>query len=312
MRQSGLIILLWAAAPAAVYAVEAPVSAVTVFSDRARVTRTATVVLDGRQRLELPVLGDRVDGSTIRLDASDAEVQTVDLKWVAGDEAFPQDEARQVVAALDKLDAQLGQARRDRAVHRNYELLGVLAPAIPGIDAPRAAPKLEASGWGGVTAFARGWSERAQAQRRALDERIRDLEKQRADVAGKAQQLGAERRRGGWKVNATVTGKGRAALQLSYLVSGARWYPSYDIQLDPASGKVQVAFAGLVSQETGEDWEHAAVTLSTAVPATTAAYPKVYTWKIGERERFIPRPSPYVEPISPPPPPSPADRKSVV
>jgi hypothetical protein len=106
-------------------------------------------------------------------------------------------------------------------------------------------------------------------------------------------------------VTATVTGKGRAALQLSYLVAGARWYPSYDIQLEPASGKVQVAFAGLVSQETGEDWERAHITLSTAIPATTAAFPKLYTWKIGEKERFIPKPSPHVEPLPPVPPPIP-------
>jgi hypothetical protein len=296
------VVLACAALPSAARALEAPVSAVTVFSDRARVTRAASVVLDGRQRLELPVLGDRVDGSSIRLDAEGAEVQTVDLKWVAGDEAFPQDEARQVLAALEKLDAELAQAARDRSVHLNYDILSVIEPAIPGVDAPRAAPRLDAAGWAGVTAFARGWSERAHGQRRALEERIRELSRQRADLGQRAQQLGADRRRGGWKVNATVTGKGKAALLLSYLVMGARWYPSYDIQLDAAASKVQVAFAGLVSQETGEDWERAAVTLSTAVPATTAAYPKVYTWKIGERERFIPKPSPYVEPVPPPPP----------
>jgi hypothetical protein len=304
MRQVGLVLLIGAVVPVPARALEAPVSAVTVFSDRARVTRTAGVTLDGRQRVELPLLGDKVDAGTIRLDSADAEVQTVDLKWVTGDEAFPRDEARQVLDALAAVDAEVAQARRDRGIHGRYEVLGAVAPAVPSLDAPRAAPKLEAGGWGAVVGFARGWAERSQKQERALDERLRELGIKRAELAERARKLGGERR-GAWRVNATVTGKGRAALQLSYLVAGARWYPSYDIQLDPASGKVQVAFAGLVSQETGEDWERAAITLSTAIPATTAAFPKLYTWKIGEKERFIPKPSPYVEPLPPVPPPVP-------
>jgi hypothetical protein len=304
MRQIGRVLLLGVLLPLPARALEAPVSAVTVFSDRARVTRTATLTLDGRQRVELPLLVDRADAGTIRLDGVDAEVQTVDLKWVAGDEAFPRDEARQVLAALDAVDADIAQVSRDRGIQGLYEVLGSVQPAVPGVDAPRAAPKLEAGGWAGVLGFARGWTERAQKEERALAQRLVALGQQRLTLAERARKLGGERR-GGWRVGATVTGKGRASLQLSYLVAGARWYPSYDIQLDPASGKVQVSFAGLVSQETGEDWERAAITLSTAIPATTAAFPKLYTWKIGERERFIPKPSPYVEPLPPVPPPVP-------
>src|SRR5262245_27053085 len=73
-------------------AAEAPVSAVTVFSDRARVTRTAVVTVSGRQRVELPILVEGADAGSIRLQSPDAEVETIDLKWVQGDEAFPRDE----------------------------------------------------------------------------------------------------------------------------------------------------------------------------------------------------------------------------
>src|SRR6185436_603589 len=207
MRQAGLVVLvpLGLLAPLPARALEAPVSAVTVFSDRARVTRTASVVLDGRQRVELPLLKEGVDAGTIRLESAEADVQTVDLKWVPGDEAFPRDEARQVLAALEGVDAELAQARRDRAIHGLYDVLKLIRPAVPGVDAPRPAPKLEAGGWGAVLGFARGWSERSQAQRRALDERVRELGRKRAELAERAQKLGGERR-GGWRVSATVTG----------------------------------------------------------------------------------------------------------
>src|SRR5438045_3757375 len=145
MRQMGLVLVIGLAAPSPARALDAPISAVTVYSDRARVTRTAPVVLDGRQRVELPLLGERVDAGSIRLESAGAEVQTVDLQWLAGDEAFPRDEARQLLTALAALDAELAQARRDRDIHGLYDVLGNLHPAVPGLDAPRAAPKLEAS-----------------------------------------------------------------------------------------------------------------------------------------------------------------------
>src|SRR3954454_14072354 len=192
MRHSGLVLLI-GLAPMTARALEAPVSAVTVFSDRARVTRTATVALEGRQRVELPLLGERVDAGTIRIDSADAEVQTVDLKWVAGDEAFPRDEARQVLTALAALDAELAQVRRDRTIRRLYDVQWALQPAVPGVDSPRAAPKLEAGGWGTVIGFARGWSERSQAQGRALEERLRVLGLERAELAERARKLGGDR-----------------------------------------------------------------------------------------------------------------------
>src|SRR5262245_52131732 len=101
MRAAWSMLLLLAAVPAAA---EAPITAVTVFSDRARVTRTAVVRVSGRQRVELALLGERADAGSIRLQSPDADVQMVDLSWVQGDEAFPKDEARTVLAALQALD----------------------------------------------------------------------------------------------------------------------------------------------------------------------------------------------------------------
>ena len=298
MTRGGIVVLvLLAAAPA--QAVDAPITAVTVFSDRARVTRTAVVTLAGRQQVALPLLGERVESGSIRLDSRNADVQTVDLRWVVGDEAFPRDEAREMLAALEALDTEIARTRRDHGLHAGFDLLPLLDPAIPSLNAPRPAPKLGAGGWRPVIAFARSWSEKQQARVRQLEERLRELGEKRTELATRAQRLGAERRRGGWQVSGTVTGSGRATLELTYMVAGARWYPSYDVLLDPSTQKVQVGFAGLVSQETGEDWNEALLTLSTAVPATTTAFPKLFTWKVGERERFIPKPRAPAEPMPP-------------
>ena len=145
MTRGGIVVLvLLAAAPA--QAVDAPITAVTVFSDRARVTRSAVVTLTGRQQVALPLLGERVESGSIRLHSRNADVQTVDLRWVVGDEAFPRDEAREILAALDALDTEIARTRRDHGLHAGFDLLPLLDPAIPSLNAPRPAPKLGA-GW---------------------------------------------------------------------------------------------------------------------------------------------------------------------
>jgi hypothetical protein len=109
------------------------------------------------------------------------------------------------------------------------------------------------------------------------------------------------RKRYGWKVVAQLAG-GAPTIKVTYFVLRARWYPLYDLALNSDTGKVTVAFSGMVSQESGEDWSEATLTLSTAVPATSATLPKLLTWKIGEKERFIPRPTPMFDNVRPPPP----------
>ncbi|HEY0093401.1 MAG TPA: mucoidy inhibitor MuiA family protein [Archangium sp.] len=83
---------------------------------------------------------------------------------------------------------------------------------------------------------------------------------------------------------------------------GARWFPAYELRLEPEANRVQVAFSGRVSQQTGEDWEDAALTLSTAIPATATTAPELPTWKIGQRERFIPTPALVADSWRAPPP----------
>src|SRR5512135_1114633 len=64
------------APPAAVASISAPISQVTVYSDRARVTRTAALKPGSRagERVELPLLGDAVDPSSIWVTARGGEV----------------------------------------------------------------------------------------------------------------------------------------------------------------------------------------------------------------------------------------------
>jgi hypothetical protein len=282
-------------------AVEAPITDVTVFSDRARVVRTVTLSTSGAQRIELPTLPQSVDPRGIRVEATGAELKNVELTRLE-DDALPSDEAKKLIVALQQTDDELAKASGEAAaLNQQIATFNRIAPMTPGGDPLKPAPKLNAAGWPAAMAFVADELAKAQLRLREVIVRQQQLALKRNELAAKAQLLGATQSRFGWKVVAQLAG-GAPTLKLTYFVERARWFPLYDLALNSDTGKVVVSFSGLVSQESGEDWSDAALTLSTAIPATVTTLPKLLTWKIGEKERFIPTPTPVRDVVRPPPP----------
>ena len=305
-------------------AVKAAVSQVTIYSDRARVVRTADLSVEGTTRAELPLLPDSVDTSSIRLEVSGAsssglargvEVQKLDIAHVEPDD-FPLGEARELLGRLEKIDDQLALLADQQAELRQHlAAIRAIAPQVED-DSLKPRPKLNPRGWAEALGFAQDAEQSVKARLREAAQKSDDLRRERQPLAEKAMLIGGAVRRSGWRVTATLQGQGVAHLRLTYLVAQARWTPGYDLQLLPDQKTVRVSFSGAASQETGEDWEQAALTLSTAIPATVRALPEIYTWKIGEQERFIPtpwradRPPPRPPPPAPPPPMQPLENPS--
>ena len=71
-----------------------------------------------------------------------------------------------------------------------------------------------------------------------------------------------------------VTGK----LNVSYLVSDASWVPSYDLRADIVTGKVNLTYKALISQNTQEKWDDVHITLSTVDPYQNKTKPELHPW----------------------------------
>jgi len=293
-------------------AVNAAVSQVTIYSDRARVVRTGEVAVSGPTRAELPLLPETVDVGSIRLEAAGAEVQKLEIAHVEPDE-FPLTQARELLGKLEKLDDQLLKgADEQNELEQHLKAIRSIAPAVK--DEPlKPRPKLNPKSWGDSLAFAQDEEQAVKARLRDGALKSDELHRERQVLADKARLIGGAGRRSGYRVTATLDGQGTARLTLTYLAAQARWTPGYDLQLLQDQKTVRVSFSGALSQETGEDWDASAMTLSTAIPATVRALPEIATWKIGEKERFIPtpirgdRPPPRPPPPMPPGPPQPLE-----
>ena len=75
----------------------------------------------------------------------------------------------------------------------------------------------------------------------------------------------------------------------SYIVQDASWYPVYDARVVSDSKKVELSYYGMVHQSTGEDWNNISLTLSTAQPMSIKSLPKLERWFIDTNPLPAPR-----------------------
>ncbi len=283
------------ALPATPPSIALPIHDVTVFSDRARIVRRGPVGLErGTQTIQLPTLPATVDPNSVRLSATGAQVLRVEVVQRTSS-ALPQTEAEAVLHELNQLLDQrrkLTDARNELSAERDF--LERLTPsAAPGGNAMHPPLLLEAGGWMSSLEFFDQREAKDDAALVALEPKLRASKEKIAKVAAEALRLaGSGAGEPGYDVTAVVDARGtKATFSLAYVAMGARWYPAYDVRYQPGTKEAEVSFSGLVSQSTGEDWTDANLTLSTAIPATTATLPRLLAWKIGEKERFIPAPA---------------------
>jgi uncharacterized protein (TIGR02231 family) len=69
-------------------------------------------------------------------------------------------------------------------------------------------------------------------------------------------------------------------LTLSYVVTNAGWYPSYDIRVDDIKNPVSISFKANVFQNTGTPWNNVKLSFSNATPWISGDVPVQYPWFI--------------------------------
>lgn len=262
------------------------ISAVTVFSRGAEVTRAAQLKVGQGEHViifkDLPAQAIdgsiRIEGrSTGRLDIGSVDTRRVEIPRL--DPAASQSERRKLEEAIEKLEDEravvAAEVEAAEAQKRFVEEL-VTLPTRSSAKPAETAEKGEE--WGDI--FLLIGSRLAEAEKtrlaaghkvRELDRRIKDLERALSDLAP------IEDARTEVRVNITAAAALEANLLLRYQVPSASWQSLYDARLmtgarNVAPGLVLVRRAA-VQQRTGEDWRDAALTLSTARPANGASAP---------------------------------------
>ncbi|MEU7799099.1 DUF4139 domain-containing protein [Micromonospora arborensis] len=262
--------------------IDAPIVGVTVYPDRARVTRRGSPRLTaGEHRVRIAPLPLGLRRDSIRVGGRGAAT-------VLGVDVTTWRQARSADAQIVGLEqrhrelndelAEVGDA--DGIEEQRGEFLTRLAERAGGTYARALASGAAAPT--DVVAFTdsvAGQLAESRSRRRGLSRRRTELA---AELAAVERDLNAARGkrtpdRLAAEVTVSVAADGaELELELTYLVDGAVWRPSYDLRL--VEDTMTVTWFGLVSQSTGEDWPECELQLSTARPAATTGVPELSPW----------------------------------
>lgn len=265
------------------------ISAVTVYTDRAIVTRTATLQLPaGQHEIALEQLPLRIDDNSLQASLSASAAATL-LDVSSAPQVSPSSQDNR----LQQLDAQLRDIERqereisDRgSVLENQKqfLADIQASstkpgknqALPSIDELKNLLQMSEGNLGRILDEQR----KLDQQGEELQQRKQELENQRSHLAGD----GTHYKRAILRV--ALEKPAQVQLQLSYTLYDASWRPAYDARLRDGEDKIEMTYQGIVRQSSGEDWTDVDLTLSTARPNLGSSVPALSPWFV---DTFDPR-----------------------
>src|SRR5438034_9506552 len=270
---------------------DAPITAVTVFRDGARVQRSGTVSMaPGRQAAVIGGLPASVDPASVRVAARGPGLTLLNVEVHHGYRTDPLREetarlragaerCRDAVRALDDEDAAV-QARLDFLGHLSGAAATALARAVgfgraSHDDLAQMAGHLSAD-----TADALGRRRDIAARSRAARLELEAAERRLEEAEQRAGQPTAYTEVSAILEAGAAAQRVQAEVELSDHVPGASWRPLYDLTLD--SDELAVSYLAEVTQQTGEDWPAVELVLATTRRGQYQSLPELDPWYIGK------------------------------
>jgi len=267
--------------------IEAPIKEVTVYADRALITRLGSIQLEkGEYELRINDLPQFLRDS---LRAAGRGPRGIRILNVDIGTAFysrpPEAELLALQNALELLvqNRQLLEARRS-ALNDRRQWLRALGEQSRDFAKGLAQGQMKPQDCADFFSFAANQAlqdaEAAQALEVQLKQVQQEIDAKQRELASKQGNTLADRLAA--VVTVQLAESGEFELELSYLVMGALWHPQYDVRVqmtgEQGEGEVELTYTGVVQQFTGERWENVSLSLSTARPSLAAVLPELDPW----------------------------------
>lgn len=281
---------------AAAPGIEVPtkIQAVTVFADRARVTRVGAVQVKApaggaageAQRLLFSGLPGWIDPGSVRVRVLPGGAKKVSLHDVSVDKTFlaraSEESVRKADSAVQEIRDRLAALSDEDAVLKAEleQVQSIRAFTVAKIPRDVATRPIKMATYGQVIDFVAERARKIRAARRALKVQRRDLrpELRRRERARDALRARAKLQQS--RVTAAVEGRGKVKVELTYLTPGASWEPVSEIRAQGATQATLVQLASVI-QTTGEDWAGARLSFATQSPSQMLAVPEAAALLVG-------------------------------
>ncbi|BAB72818.1 mucoidy inhibitor MuiA family protein [Anabaena sp. FACHB-709] len=267
--------------------VHSQIVAVTVYSDKALVTRKGKVSLSGTER-ELVINSLPVTLETDSVRVSGAGTVGVRLLGVNCDRIYTTEPVAERAAHLNRQIQQLETEKRH--LQAQVDALSLQAKFIEGLREKTEEPFAQSLSRKNLSLsetldflnfLGSQYSEYAIASGECKSQQ-QELDKQIQALRASLQMIQTPHPQESVSLIALIEamGEGEFDLEVSYVVNHASWTPLYDLRLNSTNKTVNLSYLAEVNQNTGEDWLDVALTLSTAKPGLGTLPPKLKPWYI--------------------------------
>jgi uncharacterized protein (TIGR02231 family) len=267
--------------------IDTRITAVTVYTDRALVTRRGTIQLAGTERaLTIGQLPTTLDPESVRVNGKGKI--PVRLLGVTTDRQYTTEPTSERVAYLVEQIEQLeADSRRVQSQVKTIALQSSFVDGLREKSEVSFARSLASHKIGleetlnflnfmGIKnseyAFA---TEDLQHQQRQIDKELKALRLQLHQVKTPNQEESFQ-----LTVAIEPGGAGEFQLEVNYVVNCAHWTPMYDLRVQSAGKMIQINYLAEITQTTGEDWSNVNLILSTAKPGLGTIPPKLDPWYV--------------------------------
>lgn len=285
--------------------ITAPITEVTVYTDRALITRRGSVQLDaGEQELRVNDLPQFLRDSLRASGKSTGEARILNVDVTTAFYNRPPDkELRTLQDELEQLEHKydLLKARQEALKDRRQWLraLGEQSKVFArGLAQGQMKPEDCAQFFSFMTDQSLQDAEAAQNLESELQQLQLDIQAKQRELDQKEGKARPDRQAA--IVTVELAEAGTFTLEISYLVTSAGWNPHYDVRVKinekESTGEVELSYIGMVQQNTGENWENVELALSTARPSLAAKIPELKPWYLNA---YTPPPIVPVAPAGP-------------
>lgn len=288
--------------------IQSQIVAVTVYGDKALVTRRGVISLTGAER-ELLITPLPVTLETDSVRVSGTGKVGVRLLGVSSDRIYTTEPVAERVAQLTRQIQQLESEKRH--LQAQIDALALQSNFITGLGEKTEEPFAQSLSRKNLSLsetldflnfIGSQYSEYAIASGECKSQQ-QELEKQLQPLRSTLQKIQTPHSKESLNVvvEVEVDGAGEFELEISYVVNCAAWKPVYDLRVDSKNNIVHLTYLAEVKQTTGEDWLDVPLILSTAKPGLGSLPPKLKPWYIDVPRTRNDDPLTIQRSMSPPP-----------
>ena len=265
--------------------IETQITAVTVYTDRALVTRQGQIQLVGTERqLKISNLPTTLDPASVRVSGKGSVA--VKLQGVTTDRQYTTEPVAeriaQLTAQLDRLgaDKRRLQAQIDTTKLQANFIQGLREKTQESFSRSLARQQIGLADAQNFLDFIGTKTTEYAFAGEDLRQQQQQIEKQLQSLRLQLQEVETPYSKESFEITVAIepNGAGNFQLELSYVVDRAHWTPLYDLRVQSTSKNIQLDYLAEICQTTGEDWANVSLTLSTAKPGLGTLPPKLDPW----------------------------------